>query len=127
MGSRPMDSRPLALAVLAALAALINLHAPTLFFDLQLMLGSGVAVLALLLFGWAPWWTGQTKRTTLLTVGDLLEQLSLLGLAFVLGLHLLAPGEHVAGALKELLLPLAHPGSGTPRGRLRSPGLSCGH
>jgi PAS domain S-box-containing protein len=53
MGSRPMDSRPLALAVLAALAALINLHAPTLFFDLQLMLGSGVAVLALLLFGWS--------------------------------------------------------------------------
>ena len=48
-----MGSRPLALAGLAALAALINLQAPTLFFDTQLMLGSSVAVLALLLFGWS--------------------------------------------------------------------------
>lgn len=48
-----MGSRPLALVALAALAVLINLHAPTLFFDVQLMLGSGVAVLALLLFGWS--------------------------------------------------------------------------
>jgi PAS domain S-box-containing protein len=45
--------RALALAGLAALAVLINLHAPTVFFDMQLMLGSGVAVLALLLFGWS--------------------------------------------------------------------------
>jgi PAS domain S-box-containing protein len=48
-----MGSRALALAGLAALAALINLNAPTVFFDMQLMLGSGVAVLALLLFGWS--------------------------------------------------------------------------
>ncbi len=48
-----MWSRALALAALAALAVLINLHAPTVFFDIQLMLGSGVAVLALLLFGWS--------------------------------------------------------------------------
>jgi PAS domain S-box-containing protein len=48
-----MGSRALALAGLAALAVLINLHAPTVFFDMQLMLGSGVAVLALLLFGWS--------------------------------------------------------------------------
>jgi hypothetical protein len=43
-----------------------------------------------------------------LELADLLEQLSLLGLALVLGLRLLAPGEQVAGALQELLLPLAH-------------------
>jgi len=24
--------------------------------------------------GWAPWWTGQTERTTLLTVGALAER-----------------------------------------------------
>lgn len=48
-----MWSKALALAALAALAALINLQAPTVFFDIQLMLGSGVAVLALLLFGWS--------------------------------------------------------------------------
>jgi PAS domain S-box-containing protein len=40
------------LAGLTVLAVLINLNAPTVFFDLQLMLGSAVAVLALLLFGW---------------------------------------------------------------------------
>jgi hypothetical protein len=43
-----------------------------------------------------------------LELADLLEKLSLLGLAFVLGLRLLAPGEQVAGALQQLLLPLAH-------------------
>lgn len=48
-----MWSKALALAGLAALAALINLHAPAVFFDMQLMLGSAVAVLALLLFGWS--------------------------------------------------------------------------
>jgi PAS domain S-box-containing protein len=47
-----MGRRALALVGLAVLAVLINLHAPTVFFDMQLMLGSGVAVLALLLFGW---------------------------------------------------------------------------
>ena len=47
-----MGRRALALVGLAALAVLVNLHAPTVFFDMQLMLGSGVAVLALLLFGW---------------------------------------------------------------------------
>lgn len=46
-------SRALALAGLAALAAGINGLAPTIFFDSQLMLGSSVAVLALLLFGWS--------------------------------------------------------------------------
>jgi hypothetical protein len=46
-------SKSLSLAALAALAALINLHAPTVFFDSQLMLGTAVAVLALLLFGWS--------------------------------------------------------------------------
>jgi PAS domain S-box-containing protein len=48
-----MVSRALALAGLAGLAVLINLHAPTVFFDMQLMLGIGVAVLAMLLFGWS--------------------------------------------------------------------------
>lgn len=48
-----MWSKALALAALAVLAALINLQAPTVFFDSQLMLGSSVAVLALLLFGWS--------------------------------------------------------------------------
>ena len=48
-----MRSKSLSLAALAALAALINLQAPTVFFDSQLMLGTGVAVLALLLFGWS--------------------------------------------------------------------------
>lgn len=48
-----MRSKSLSLAALAALAALINLHAPTVFFDSQLMLGTAVAVLALLLFGWS--------------------------------------------------------------------------
>jgi PAS domain S-box-containing protein len=48
-----MGTRALALAGLGALAVLINLNAPTVFFDMQLMLGSGVAVLALLLFGWS--------------------------------------------------------------------------
>lgn len=48
-----MRSKSLSLVALAALAALINLQAPTVFFDMQLMLGSGVAVLALLLFGWS--------------------------------------------------------------------------
>ncbi|TVS06368.1 MAG: PAS domain S-box protein [Cyanobium sp. PLM2.Bin73] len=47
-----MWTRALALAGLTAVAVLINLNAPTLFFDLQLMLGTAVAVLALLLFGW---------------------------------------------------------------------------
>lgn len=43
-----------------------------------------------------------------LELADLLEQLSLLGLAFILGLCLLAPREHVAGALQKLLLRLAY-------------------
>lgn len=47
-----MSSRPLGLAGLAALAVAINLAAPTVFFDSQLMLGTGAAVFALLLFGW---------------------------------------------------------------------------
>jgi PAS domain S-box-containing protein len=41
-----------ALVVLAALAALWNLHAPTVFFDSQIMLGGSLAVFALLQFGW---------------------------------------------------------------------------
>lgn len=41
-----------ALAVLAAAAALVNLHAPTVFFDSQIMLGGTLAVFALLQFGW---------------------------------------------------------------------------
>jgi hypothetical protein len=43
-----------------------------------------------------------------LELADLLEQLSLLGLALVLGLRLVATGEQVAGTLQQLLLPLAH-------------------
>ena len=38
---------------------------------------------------------------------DLLEQLGLLGLSLLLVLALLAPGEQLAGALQQLLLPLA--------------------
>ncbi len=41
-------------------------------------------------------------------LADLLEQLSLLGLACVLGLRVLAPGEKVAGTLQQRLLPRAH-------------------
>ena len=48
-----MRTRALPLAGLMVLAALINLHAPTVFFDSQLMLGTSAAVLALLLFGWS--------------------------------------------------------------------------
>lgn len=48
-----MWSRGLVLAALAGLAALINLNAPTVFFDSQLMLGTAVAVLALLVFRWS--------------------------------------------------------------------------
>lgn len=39
------------LAVLAAAAAAVNWHAPTVFFDSQLMLGGSLAVLAVLLYG----------------------------------------------------------------------------
>jgi len=39
---------------------------------------------------------------------DLLEQLGLLGLPFLLALALLAPGEQLAGAIEELPFPLAH-------------------
>jgi PAS domain S-box-containing protein len=45
--------RTLGLIALMALGVLINLQAPTVFFDIQLMLGSSMAVLALLLFGWS--------------------------------------------------------------------------
>jgi hypothetical protein len=38
----------------------------------------------------------------------LLEKLGLLGLPFLLVLGFLAPGEQLAGAIQELLLPLAH-------------------
>lgn len=39
---------------------------------------------------------------------DLLEQLRLLGLPFLLVLGLLASGEQLAGAIQQLPLPLAH-------------------
>lgn len=48
-----MWTRAAALTGLSALAVLINLNAPTIFFDVQLMFGTAVAVLALLLFGWS--------------------------------------------------------------------------
>ena len=38
----------------------------------------------------------------------LLEQLGLLGLALILVLALLAPGEQLAGTIEQLPLPLAH-------------------
>jgi signal transduction histidine kinase len=41
-----------AIGLLAAAAAAWNLHAPTVFFDSQLMLGGSLAVFALLEFGW---------------------------------------------------------------------------
>ncbi|MEB3332843.1 MAG: hypothetical protein VKI83_10175, partial [Synechococcaceae cyanobacterium] len=50
--STELRARPLPIAALATLAVLVNLAAPTVFFDSQLMLGSSLAVLALLLFGW---------------------------------------------------------------------------
>ena len=43
----------LAVAVLGAAAAWWNAHAPTIFFDIQIMLGGSLAVFALLQFGWA--------------------------------------------------------------------------
>ena len=43
-----------------------------------------------------------------LELADLLEQLSLLGLALLLVLALLTPGEQIAGAIEQLPLPLAH-------------------
>ncbi len=41
-----------ALVALSAAAAFWNLHAPTVFFDSQIMLGGSLAVFALLQFGW---------------------------------------------------------------------------
>lgn len=58
-----MWSRALTLAALAAWAVLINLQAPTVFFDVQLMLGNSVAVLALLLFGWSGLLVGAAALT----------------------------------------------------------------
>ncbi len=43
-----------------------------------------------------------------LQLPDLLEQLGLLGLAFLLALAVLAPGKQFTGAIQELPLPLAH-------------------
>jgi len=43
-----------------------------------------------------------------LQLADLLEQLGLFGLAFLLVLALLASGEQHAGAIEKLPLPLAH-------------------
>ena len=43
-----------------------------------------------------------------LELADLLEQLSLLGLALLFVLALAAPYEQLAGTIKELPLPLAH-------------------
>jgi PAS domain S-box-containing protein len=40
------------IAVLGAAAAAVNLHAPTVFFDSQIMLGGSLSVFALLQFGW---------------------------------------------------------------------------
>ena len=42
----------LAVLALAAAAAFCNAHAPTIFFDIQIMLGGSLAVFALLQFGW---------------------------------------------------------------------------
>ena len=76
-----MRTRALALAALAALAALINIHAPTVFFDIQLMLGSAVAVLALLLFGWSGLLVGATAlAVTVLRWGHPFELLIGMGL-----------------------------------------------
>lgn len=41
------------IGLLGAAAAFWNLHAPTVFFDSQIMLGGSLAVFALLQFGWA--------------------------------------------------------------------------
>jgi hypothetical protein len=61
---RPSAGAPLGYRwpLLAALAVLINQYAPTVFFDSQLMLGSSVAVLALLLFGWSGLLVGPPLR-----------------------------------------------------------------
>ena len=78
---RAVRTRALALAALAALAALINIHAPTVFFDIQLMLGSAVAVLALLLFGWSGLLVGATAlAVTVLRWGHPFELLIGMGL-----------------------------------------------
>lgn len=59
-------TRALPLAGLMALAVVINLHAPTVFFDSQLMLGTSAAVLALLLFGWSGLLVGAAALTVTL-------------------------------------------------------------
>ena len=43
-----------------------------------------------------------------LELAKLLEQLSFLGLALILGLYFLSAGEQLIGTLQQLLLPLAH-------------------
>ena len=40
------------LVLLAVAAAMVNVSAPTVFFDSQIMLGGSLAVFALLRFGW---------------------------------------------------------------------------
>ena len=76
-----MGREAAALAGLTALAVLINRHAPTVFFDMQLMLGSGVAVLALLLFGWSGLLVGAAALTvTVVRWGHPFELLIGLGL-----------------------------------------------
>lgn len=50
---RPINTRAVIVVIALGLAgAWINLHAPTVFFDSQIMLGGTLAVFALLRFGW---------------------------------------------------------------------------
>lgn len=52
--ARPLTAaRLVALTALAAMAVAINVHAPTVFFDVQIMLGACLGVYAILEFGWA--------------------------------------------------------------------------
>ena len=80
---RKVRSRAWALVSLAFLAVQVNLHAPTVFFDMQLMFGSGVAVLALLLFGWGGLFVGAAAlAVTVVRWGHPFELLIGMGLRY---------------------------------------------
>ena len=59
-----------------------------------------------MVIGWAPWWTGQTERTTFLTVGEAAGDLAdgvIAHAGHVLGGEVLATFDRRAAALLEAL------------------------
>lgn len=86
------------LILCAALAALINHHAPTVFVDMQLMLGGSVAVFALLHFGWPGLIVGPAALTvTAMRWGHPIELI--IGTLFLLALKLFV--DHPNGGRKH--------------------------